>query len=381
MRTIRSIRTIRFATAGLLGIAALGACAPTPGGENPGTTAAPTTAAPTTTVPTGPVSGAIGGTYKVRYANDATASIKVAGDTITVVAGPGLRVEGASCTLPTNTVLAILTGSGSRYTGSHWGFTATCAPGSRYSSVADLNADGSVSLTSPTGTHLFTKTANAPTPAPEQLAATYDVAYGSAGRATAHVSGAVVTLSVSDPFTAEASASCSLPNGRVIAMFEGTGTRKTGSHWGFSPTTCFTGSRYSATMYVNGDRSLTVDGPFGPHLFAHRSSVTTSSVVDATGSYRTRYATSGTLDVVRSGTNHTVSVGTGFTVEGASCTLAPTTVVATFAGSGIEMSGSHWGFDATTCTTGSRYSSTVNLNSDRSITMTGPTGPHLLERI
>ncbi|MCZ7631442.1 MAG: hypothetical protein M5U19_21370 [Microthrixaceae bacterium] len=326
-----------------------------------------------------PVSTAIGGTYAVRYATDSTATIRVSGDTLTVTAGDGFRIEGASCTLPTDAVLAVLTGSGNHYTGTHWGFNSgTCTSGSAYASTADLNADGSVSLTGPTGTHLLTKTANAPALAVD-LPATYDVTYGTAGRATAHVSGTIVTLSVSSPLRVEG-AGCDLPVGRVLAVLDGTGTHRSGTHWGFNSATCAPGAAYSSKLYVNSDRSLTVTGPSGPHLFVRRESVPTQPSVDPVGTYGVHYGTAGTAVVHRADTKVTLSVGSGFAVEGASCSLAPTTVLGSYTGTGTTLSGTHFGFNSTTCTQGAAYSSKVHVNSDRSLTVTGPTGPHLFER-
>lgn len=369
MRSIPStVRLTAISMVAVLSIATLGACTPPDGG---GTTTTPSS--------TAPLSTAIGGDYRVHYANDSTASIRVSGDTLTVTAGPGFRVEGGSCTLSTNAVLAILTGSGNHFSGTHWGFnSATCTNGAAYGSTADLNADGSVSLSGPTGTHLLVKTANAPTSTPD-LPATYDVTYGTSGRATAHVSGNVVSLSVSSPLRIEA-ARCDLPVGRVLALFDGTGVHRSGTHWGFNSGSCAPGASYGSALYMNTDQSLTVTGPTGPHLFVRRTSVPTQPSVDPVGTYSVNYGTAGTAEVRRSGSTYTTSVGSSFAIEGATCSLAPTTVLGTYTGAAPKIDGTHSGFSSSTCAKSASYGSTMYVNSDGSLVVTGPTGPHMFER-
>ena len=94
-----------------------------------------------------------------------------------------------------------------------------------------------------------------------------------------------------------------------------------------------------------------------------------------------RYATDGTVSIRRSGTTYTGSVGTPFAIDGASCSLAATTVIGTWTGTGATLSGSHSTFSATACTYSSWGSSSISVNSDRSLTVTTPTGPRLFERI
>lgn len=357
---------IRLAALVALGASVVAGCAPTPG--DPGTTTVPSTSVP--------VSAAIGGDYQVRYAVDSTASIRVSSNTITVTSGPGFRIEGANCTLPTGRVLAVLSGTGSHFTGTHWGFnTGTCESTVAYSSTADLNSDGSVTLTGPTGSHLFRKVANAPELAPD-LPAVYDTTYGTAGQVTAHVSGDQLTLSVASPMRVEGG-TCDMPVGRVLAIVGGTGLHRTGTHWGVNAGTCFDTVAYSSNVYVNSDRSLTVTGPFGPHLLVRRTSVPTLASVDPVGSYRAQYATAGTVEVRRSGTTYTASVGSGFTPEGLSCSLAPSVVLGSYVGTGVALSGTAWNFDNATCSQSIRYSSSMYVNSDGSLTVTGPYGPHL----
>ncbi|MBS1837762.1 MAG: hypothetical protein JST64_08695 [Actinobacteria bacterium] len=194
------------------------------------------------------------------------------------------------------------------------------------------------------------------------------------------MSGTTVSLSVASPLRVE-DAGCDLPHGRVLALFDGTGIHRSGTHWGFNATSCTSGAAYSSTLYVNSDQSLTVVGPNGPHLFTRRAPVQTQASVDPVGTYSVRYGTAGTAEVRSSGSSYTVSVGSPFQIEGATCSLASTTVLGTYPGVGTRLNGNHFGFNATSCAQGASYSSTIYVNSDRSLTVTGPTGPHMFERI
>ncbi len=346
-------------------------------GSTPGDTTIPPTTAPTTT--TAPLSTALGGDYSVRYGTDSTATAHVSGDTVTVSAGPGFRIEGANCTLATNTVLAVFTGSGTHYTGRHSTFGSSCRYSSYVGSSLDLNADGSLSITSPTGTHLFTKRANAPTPS-ENLAAEYDLVYASTGTAALHLSGDVATLSVTSPFSVEGG-SCALPVRTVLGTFTGTGIHRTGSHSTFGSASCLYSSYVGSSLYVNSDRTLTVTGATGPHLLTWRTPITTTSTPATTGDYGVRYGTDGVASIRQSGTNRTVSVSTPFGIEGSSCLLPASTVIANLTGSGTRFTGSHSTFGSATCQYSSYVGSTMYVNSDQSITLTTATGPHFFERL
>jgi Domain of unknown function (DUF4282)/Protein of unknown function (DUF2510) len=326
--------------------------------------------------PAEPLSTAIGGDYSVVYGTAGAVTVHVSGDTYTVSVKTPFKMEGASCLLPAATVIATFVGTAPHFGGGHSVFDATTCVFLGSNAVAvDFNANGSLTLGSPTGPHLLTKTANGPSAAPV-IGGDYSTIDGTAGDVTVHVSGDTYTVSVKTPYQVQG-ASCTLPAATVIATFSGVTPHFGGGDAVFDHTTCaFLGSN-AISAFANSDQSITIGSPTGFHLLTKTANGPSAAPVIG-GDYSTVYGTAGDVTVLVSGTTFTVSVKIPFKVQGASCLLPAATVIATFTGVGPHFGGGHSVFDPTTCVFLGSNAVSVFANSDQTITLGSSTGFHLL---
>jgi hypothetical protein len=167
--------------------------------------------APTAHAASTAVSTAVGGDYAVTYATAGTVNIHQSGTNYTVSTTSPIRLEGATCTLPTGTVLATFTGTAPSFTATSYIFgTTNCFEYSWTTGTAYLNTDNSISIPSNTGWHLLNNTSPATTVATLKVAGNYSGMFDGTGTVNVHQSGANYTVSTTSPLKLEG-ATCTLP--------------------------------------------------------------------------------------------------------------------------------------------------------------------------
>ena len=217
-------------------------------------------------------------------------------------------------------------------------------------------------------------------PVDASIVGDYDITAGTKGSVTVHVSADHVTVSVATPFRLQG-ATCDLPASTVSATFtRGAPPHLGGSYSGFDPTTCVHGGEFNSGLDVNDNGSLTI-GLGSSYLLTKTANAADVSSPTIGGDYDVTVGTSGSVTVTGSGGSYTVSVKAPFRLQGSACELPASTVIATFSrGAPPHLGGSYSGFDPTTCLHGGEFNSSLELNSDDSLTI-GLGASYLLTKI
>ena len=96
------------------------------------------------------------GDYAVRYGTDGRVTVRASGSNYTASVSSPFSIEGATCQLPAGTVIASFSGAATPLTGSHsWFNGTTCLYGGTTGSAVQVNTDGTLTVGSSTGPHLF----------------------------------------------------------------------------------------------------------------------------------------------------------------------------------------------------------------------------------
>ena len=194
--------------------------------------------------------------------------------------------------------------------------------------------------TDPSGSSTTSTTAP---PASTTIEGDYSVTYGSVGAVSIHRSAGTYTMTVKTPFKL-AGTTCNLPATRVIATFAGTAPSFTGRYSDFYSNCDYYGPK-DFKIIQNSDGTLTSTNinTGENHVFTKTGGQSTvSTSVD--GEYSVMFSTAGSVSIHASAGTYTMAVKTPFRLQGTTCDLPITTVVATFAGTAPSFTGTYSDF-------------------------------------